>query len=305
MLNQMAQLGFNTVRLPYSNQLFDAASVPTGINYSINPDLRGLKGLALMDQIIAGASKAGLCVILDQHRPDAYGQSELWYTSAVPESRWISDWTMLAQHYKGNSTVIGADLHNEPHGKATWGDGNQATDWRLAAERAGNAVESVNPDWLIFVEGIESYHGDYYWWGGNLEGAKQYPVQLAHEEKLVYSAHDYGPDIWVQSWLKGPDYPHNLPSVWQTHWAYLQTGNIAPVYLGEFGGAMTDKAEVAWQTTLVNFLSQQRIGYTYWSWNPDSGDTGGLLKYDWKTVDQARIDILRTYQWPMMAQPAA
>ena len=68
MLNQIAHLGFNTVRLPYSNQLFDPASLPTGINYTLNPDLRGLHGVGLMDKIVAGATKSGLCVILDQHR---------------------------------------------------------------------------------------------------------------------------------------------------------------------------------------------------------------------------------------------
>jgi endoglucanase len=304
MLNQMARLGFNTIRMPYSNQLFDSASAPTGINYAVNPDLRGLKGLALMDKIVAGAGKAGLCVILDQHRPDASAQSELWYTDKVPESRWISDWTMLAKHYAGNPTIIGADLHNEPHGKATWGDGNQATDWRLAAERGGNAILAVNPAWLIIVEGVDTFQGDAYWWGGNLEGARQYPVQLSRPNKLVYSPHDYGPDIWGQTWFKSPDFPHNLPSVWQKHWAYLQADGIAPVYLGEFGGAMTG-AEAAWQSTLVSFISQQHIGYTYWSWNPDSGDTGGILGYDWSTVDHARMDILRSYQWPMMAHPGS
>ena len=54
---------------------------------------------------------------------------------------------MLAGHYKGNPLVIGGDLHNEPRGQATWGDGNEKTDWRLAAERAGNAVLKANPDW--------------------------------------------------------------------------------------------------------------------------------------------------------------
>jgi endoglucanase len=44
----------------------------------------------------------------------------------------------------------------------------QATDWRLAAERAGNAVPAANPDWLITVEGIDCYSGDCYWRGGNL-----------------------------------------------------------------------------------------------------------------------------------------
>ncbi len=303
MLNQMVQVGFNTLRLPYSNQLFDQASVPTGIDYKLNPDLRGLKGLALMDKIVAGAQKAGLCVILDQHRPDAYAQSALWYSDHMPESRWISDWVMLARHYKGNPTVIGADLHNEPHGNATWGDGNTATDWRLAAERGGDAVLAANPNWLIFVEGIETYHGDAYWWGGNLEGAKQFPVQLSQPDKLVYSAHTYGPEVWMQSWFQTPNFPNNLPAVWTTHWAYLQTQGIAPVYMGEFGGSMDPGKEAVWQTSLMKFLGQNHISYTYWCWNPDSGDTGGILKNDWTTVDQAKLDILHSYQWPMLAQP--
>src|SRR5262249_3690036 len=246
MLDQMATLGFNTLRLPYSNELFDPANAPTDINYALNPDLRGLQGLALMDKIVAGAKKAGLRVILDQHRPNAYAQSELWYTDHMPETRWISDWVMLAHHYQGNPTIIGADLHNEPHGSATWGDGNVSTDWRLAAERGGNAILAANPDWLIFVEGIENYHGDSYWWGGNLEGAKQFPVRLSQPDKLVYSAHSYGPQVWMQSWFQSPNFPNNLPDVWQTHWAYLQTQGIAPVYLGEFGGSMDPGMEAVW-----------------------------------------------------------
>src|SRR6266478_1470793 len=52
MLKQIARTGFNTIRLPFTNQLFDPASVPQGINYRLNPDLKGLSGLALMDRII-------------------------------------------------------------------------------------------------------------------------------------------------------------------------------------------------------------------------------------------------------------
>src|SRR5262249_36915138 len=154
-----------------------------------------------------------------------------------------------------------------------------------------------NPNWLIIVEGIETYHGDTYWWGGNLEGARQFPVRLSRPGKLVYSAHDYGPEVWPQSWFQAPTFPHNLSAVWQTHCAYPHADGIAPVYLGEFGGAMNSGPEGLWQSTLVSFLSQQRIGYAYWCWNPDSGDTGGLLENDWTTVDQARLDILRSYQW--------
>ena len=208
---------------------------------------------------------------------------------------------MLAQHYRGNATVIGADLANEPHGPATWGDGNPSTDWRMAAEQAGNAVLAANPDWLIIVEGIEQYHGDFYWQGGNLEGAEQYPVHLSEPDKLVYSAHDYGPEVYAQSWFQAANFPHNLSAVWEKHWAYLQKVGNGPVFVGEFGGrSMGQDTEGVWQRTLVNFLKTNNISYTYWAWNPDSTDTGGILQDNWKTVNQSKLDVLNAYQWPRL-----
>ncbi len=162
MVAQMAAAGFNTIRLPFSNQHFEPGSRPRGIDYGLNPELQGLSGLALMDKIVEAAGRRGLSVILDRHRPTAAGQSELWYTDQVSEARWIQEWTMLAQRYRGNPVVIGADLHNEPRGAATWGDGNPRTDWRLAAERGGNAILAVNADWLIIVQGVERYGNDWY-----------------------------------------------------------------------------------------------------------------------------------------------
>ena len=136
MLDQMKESGYNTIRLPYSNELFQQTTAPEqGIDYGLNPDLQGLYGLDLMDRVVKGATDRGLMVLLDRHRPDSQGQSELWYTSTVSEKQWIDDWTMLARHYQGNPLVIGADLHNEPRGQATWGDGNEKTDWR-AGRRA-------------------------------------------------------------------------------------------------------------------------------------------------------------------------
>ncbi len=257
MLNQMTQTGFNTIRLPFTNQLFDPASKPRGINYRLNPDLKGLMGLALMDRIIQDAGKIGLKVILDRHDPTADLRPQLWYTDQVPQ--------------------------------------------------AGNAILAVNPDWLIIVEGIEQYHGDFYWWGGNLKGAKQFPVQLSRPEKLVYSAHDYGPEVYLQQWLQVPkpaDLAHTLPGVWQQHWAYLQKMGIAPVFMGEFGGSsMGNDAEGVWQRTLIAFLKLNNMSYTYWAWNPDSSDTGGILQANWRTVNQSKLNILSAYQWPKLGQP--
>jgi endoglucanase len=298
MLDQIASAGFNTIRLPYSNQfLDDPNSLPKNINYQKNPDLKGLHGLSLLDRLIEGARQRGLKVILDRHRPDAQAQSELWYTDQVPESRWIADWVMLAKHYRGNDTVIGADLHNEPHGPATWGTGDPKTDWRLAAERAGNAILNVNPDWLIIVQGIEQYHGDWYWWGGNLEGAGQYPVRLSEPDKLVYSTHDYGPEVYPQGWFYAANFPQNLIPIWEKYWAYLQLEGIAPVLVGEFGArSVGHTREGIWLQHLVAFMQANNFSYTYWAWNPDSGDTGGLLQDDWKTLNQAKLEQLAPCQ---------
>ncbi len=301
MLNQIQSLGYNTLRLPYSNQLFDAGSTPNGIDFNLNPDLQGLTGLQIMDKIIGYASQIGLRIILDRHRPDSGSQSALWYTSAYPESRWISDWQMLAQRYAGNPMVIGADLHNEPHSPACWGCGDPNTDWRLAAERAGNAILSINPNWLIFVEGTDCVNGDCYWWGGNLEGVAAFPVQLNVPNRLVYSAHDYPASVFNQPWFSDPNYPNNLPGVWDTHWGYLIKQHIAPVWLGEFGTRLQTTSDQQWLSALVNYLGTgaSGINWTFWSWNPNSGDTGGILNDDWTTVNQTKQSFLNPIEFPL------
>ncbi len=76
---------------------------------------------------------------------------ELWYGDGYTEADWLETWLLLANRYKNQKNAIGADLKNEPHCKASWVTDEVATDWRLAAERAGNKILSVNPNWLIVV----------------------------------------------------------------------------------------------------------------------------------------------------------
>lgn len=320
MMDQMKQLGFNTIRLPYSDQLFDAGSTPNGIDFGKNPDLQGLSGLQIMDKIVDYAGQTGLRIMLDHHRSDAgnsANESGLWYTSAYPESRWISNWTMLAARYANNPTVIGGDLHNEPHGPATWGDGS-ANDWRLAAERAGNAILAVNPNWLIVVEGVESASSGNYWWGGNLSNAGTSPVRLNAPGHLVYSAHDYPASVYQQSWFSDPNYPNNLPQVWDRNWGYLFRQGTAPVLLGEFGSNLTTASDQQWFDKMTAYLGgdldgngtkdlaagQQGISWTYWAWNPNSGDTGGILASDWNTVNQNKVSKLTPIEFSFGAGSA-
>ncbi|NYZ18073.1 cellulase family glycosylhydrolase, partial [Azospirillum sp. RWY-5-1] len=121
--------GFNLIRLPYSDAMLDNGRSPNGgIDYSLNPDLRGLTSLQVFDKIIEYADKIGMKIMLDHHRSGdgaSANENGLWYTDQYPESVMIKNWQMLAERYADNPSVVAADLHNEPHGAATWGDGNR------------------------------------------------------------------------------------------------------------------------------------------------------------------------------------
>src|SRR5512141_1857800 len=165
-LDQVKAMGITAIRLPYSDDIMANQAVP-GVNTSANPELAGVTTLQLMDMIVDYCGQLGIRIILDRHRPDSGGQSKLWYTASVSEATWIKNMQTLAARYKGNPTVVGFDLHNEPHADRTlpaatgacWGCGDTTRDWRLAAERGGNAVLEANPDLLIVVEGVSCPSG--------------------------------------------------------------------------------------------------------------------------------------------------
>jgi len=300
MLDQIHKLGYNVIRLPFSNAMLTADAKPTGIDYQKNPDLVNLSALEVMDRIIAGAGARGIRVILDDHRSTPGGGPEsngLWYTDSYPESRWIDDWKMLANRYKGNDTVIGMDLRNEPFG-ACWGCGDPTKDWRLAAEKAGNAILAVNPDLLIVVEGVANYNGQSTWWGGNLIGAKDFPVSLQVPNRLVYSAHEYPASMYPQPWFSDPSYPSNLPSVWDKYWGYLAANT--PVLIGEFGTRLQTDKDRQWFQKFGSYIQAKHLNWTFWSLNPNSGDTGGLLLDDWLSVQQEKQNLLRIIQYPFI-----
>ena len=320
-IDRMASLGFNTLRIPFAGDAVRPGATATSINTFTNPDLVGLSPLQILDLVISHAGSRGMRVILDRHRPSAAGQTALWYTAAVSEASMIADWQMLAQRYAGNTTVIGADLFNEPHSEGTdpngtgacWGCGVQARDWRLAAERIGNAILQTNPNWLIFVEGVSCLSGgnanewdsvpdpwqNCDWWGGNLSAAIDQPVRLNVANRLVYAPHDYAISVFDrQVWFEDPAFPSNLPAVWDHFWGKIAKQNVAPIMLGEFGSTLANPLDVQWLNTLMNYLTTNGMSFTYWSWNPNSGDTGGIALDDWYSVNQQKMNILGPHLVP-------
>jgi len=319
MVKQIADLGFNAIRLPWSNEILrsDAkASDSNGFGQSgpdaydgsnpINKNLVGKSPLEIMDKVIEAAGEFGVKIILDNHsrEPDGYMNEQVWYTDKTPESLWIDDWVSLAKRYAGNTTVVAADLDNEPHGIASWGAGNSTTDWNSAAERCGNAILAANPDWVIVVEGTEKVGSDGYWWGGNLSGVKTAPIKLSDPKKLMYSCHEYGPEVHDQPWFDDASFPNNLPALWTSKFDFIMQQNLGHILIGEFGikdrSAAGGKAGV-WFDTVLSKLGTT-YSWTFWCWNPNSGDTEGLLGYDWATPVQWKIDALKPAMAPMIGK---
>jgi len=282
-LSKIKDLGFNTIRIPLTDQLVRYDSQITVTQHlRANPDLKGLHPLQILDRIIQAAGQLGLFVILDNHdttartKPIAPGEGPaLWTEGSYSELTWIHDWTTLARRYQNNPTVIGFDLRNEPHTNgpgpwslktylkqgATWGRypskaWKRRTDWARAARRCGDAVLKVNPHLLIFVEGVQLYpdakeprHIDAYWWGSILRGVAHDPVRLDVPHQLVYSTHEWGPWKYRSPQFYGKVTWKRIFHLFNSQWGFIlhqaDRALRAPIWLGEFNTCNDRKKCVA------------------------------------------------------------
>ncbi len=329
MLKQIKDLGFNCIRMPWCNDMLSATPNSIQINASgvdaytgqtgLNMDLAGLSSIQVMDKVIDEATRVdGIKIILDNHSKthDNYNNETLWYTSSCSESQGISDWLTLINRYKNNAYVCGADLKNKPHGNmttgmrppATWGydePGQGTTDWKAAAERIGTAILNANPNMIIIVEGVECYYNyptdtvtNFFWWGGELSGVADHPITAIPSAQLMYSVHEYGPEVYNQSWFQDSTFPNNMPAIWDKHYYFIKKNGIGSLFFGEFG--ITESAVEAggvaatWYKNFMAYIGTAN-SWTFWCINPDSGDTGGILQNNWVTVEPSKYAVLKPY----------
>ena len=204
----IADHGFNLIRVPMSaeliNQWSEGEYPKANYNNAYNEELNSMNSLEIFDYFLKLAEENGLKVMPDIHSAETNASGHtvnLWYTDKVTVKDYYHALEWLADRYKDNDTIIAFDLKNEPHGKpnegdaaAIWNDSKDANNWKYVAETAASKVLAKNPNVLIMVEGIEIYpknikkngdysstnSDDYYfnWWGGNLRGVKDYPIDL-------------------------------------------------------------------------------------------------------------------------------
>lgn len=352
MLNEMADHGFNLLRVPMSTQILlqwknrEPDPYMVKINEWKNPELtvEGVEGgtpkysFDIWNMAVEWCRENGIKIMMDIHCATTASnghQLPLWYDSNYSTDDWLEALSWFAEYYKDDDTVIAIDLKNEPHGKndgqgmAIWDDSTAENNWKYAAERGAAACLEQNPNLLIMVEGIEVYpkfengedwdspavdyahyddpdaqafHGA--WWGGNFRGARDYPIDLGeHQDQLVYSPHDYGPLVWEQEWFK-KDFTTQtlLDDYWYDTWAYLIEENISPLLMGEWGGFYDDEHDPTgdnrkWMTLLRDYMIDKRIHHTFWCFNENSGDTGGLLINDFQDWDEVKYEFVKEALW--------
>ena len=297
-VQQIKSLGFNAVRLPWSNQLYESNPVVADLLLAANPSLKGQTALSILDQVVSALTDAGIMVILDNHNSDAEwccnnDGNTLWYNSSYPQTSWISDWVGMVTRYKSNHAVIGVDMRNEPRINATWG-GDPSTDWHAAAITGGNAVLATNPNLLVFVEGVG--------WGSDLSGVTSLPVTLNVANRVVYEAHDYG--FWYSGLTGYNDYVSRI----QSHWGYLVTGsNPQPLWIGEFGTcnsaancvSSTNSSDNGyWFALATSYIQQHNLDWSYWALNGTQSTGSGRV---WNTAEA--YGVLNT-SWNGSALPA-
>lgn len=322
-LDMLAELGFNLIRIPVSADLIleweeGKDEEPSFLSTEENPQLDGYTNLQVLDYTIDYLKTIGIKVMFDMHSVTRGSYEEnLWYNDEISFEELIEAWRWLVERYEGDDTVIAADLKNEPHGVpaeedfAKWDNSEDSNNWKQAAEEIAEEILAVNPELLIVVEGVESYPMDGYdysncdkftthfnWWGGNLRGVKDHPLDISQPEKVVYSAHEYGPDIHLQPWFdKDFDEDTLYEDCWYPNWYYIEEEDIAPVLIGEWGGKLENADNERWFEAFANFVSDVDLHHTFWSFNPNSDDTGGLMKEDWKTLEEEKFELIEPTLW--------
>ncbi len=311
-IDGFAELGLNSVRLPFSNQMVHDTAVLPDASVAANPALRGKTPLQVYDAVVDRLTARGIAVILNNHTTTTrwccgVDGNERWNTSQSTR-RWQDDWLLMARRYAANKRVVGADLYNEVRRNVwddpNWGSGDDR-DWQRASQEVADRIQlEANADLLIIVEGIN--------WTGipvdglphgrpTLEPARTLSHTLIDSGKLVYSAHFYGYTGPNHSGATGIGETHDpryqdlsrdqLRDVLRRQALYVSTEPgahfTAPVWISEFGVGgreNTDPVSRAWFSNFVDHLVETDADFAYWPLvGFHSGRTGNgwaLLHWD-------------------------
>ena len=288
-------MGFNSVRLPYSDELVIKNPIVEKALLKANPDLIGKDAMAVYAAVVKALSDAGLAVIPNNHITqatwccgthwddtcDAFVSNDWypWCRVKQSEADWLDHWAAVMAPHVNNSLVVGADLRNEVRG--VWGTMSWAR-WASAAEKAAARLLALNPAWLIVVEGVAS--------ANVLTDVAARPVEAPVLQRVVYSAHVYSWSGWGAAWPYSKRPYDAFVADMRKNWGFLLENGTAPVWVGEMGTpARPSEGDYNYWSHLVRYLDSVDADWGYWALNPrkpkgDEWESYGLVKDDWRTV---------------------
>lgn len=222
----------------------------------------------------------GLLVVVDLHSPPGgrptvsgyVGSDNGLFTDPDAQTKFVETWRRLAARYKGNNTIWGFDLANEPVEDDV---GPGCLDWQDLAEKTARAVQEVDPLRTLIVEPAD--------WGGP-QGLKEFlPLPLSN---VVYSVHMYEPHAFTHQGVhqKGPalSYPGMING---QYWdkAALERA-LAPavefqkrfnvqIYIGEFSAIRwaPDNSACRYLKDLIDIFEARGWDWTYHAFREWSG----------------------------------
>ncbi|HTJ30101.1 MAG TPA: cellulase family glycosylhydrolase [Acidobacteriaceae bacterium] len=303
-IQQIQQIGVNSVRLPWANETLERNPIIPEYAVKANPQFKGKHAMDVMDAVIDALAHAHIMVILDNHVSradwccDEKDGNGLWYNAEYPETKWLADWQTITRRYQHQPWVIGADLRNELRSGAAWGGSNPKLDWHAAAERGGNAVLAANPHLLIMVESPD--------YSTNFTGFDKLPVRLKIAHQLVYSPHAYAPSGQAFS-----SYEELRQAYDARVGPALLAKPAAPIWVGEFGTCqkLDCGANANWFPLAIRYMKENNFSWSYWPLNGaqssgasrtyDSVESYGLLTPDYQHIAAPEIvESLRTIESP-------
>ncbi|KAG1655305.1 hypothetical protein FOA52_007962 [Chlamydomonas sp. UWO 241] len=256
-------------------------------------------------------ARNGFYVIIDCHTEDSTPNT---YAPNSPSNAFLTGYEALVTAISTDAIArerLIVDVLNEPDARG-WG-WDRMTQMYLDTM---DALYPINPSALFLIEGCGqgSYGAN---WGdgfrtsgmeGNV-GADPNPFFRAlltkpYVSKVAISPHLYGPSVTTASAnFSGTGLWNRM----QASFGYLTTtgysGRRFPIVIGEVGSKFQNAGDLQFLPDFRDYLLKAggAAGYNHnaipnviwWSWNDNSGDTGGLIDGGWKNLIWQKVQYLR------------
>jgi endoglucanase len=226
-IGQMAEWGFNSVRLPLHYKLL----------YDKNTAQYLESGFALIDSLVAWCRDHRMYVILDMHCApggqnagnisDSDGTARLW-TEQANQDLTVEIWRTLAAVYKNEPVIGGYDLLNEPVLPNGYSNGVL----RAFYIRLVNEIRPIDANHLIFIE------GNWYATDFNL-------LTPPFDSNMAYSFHKYWSSTSVNT---------------ISSYLNMRQQHNVPLWMGESG-----ENSNPWFYETVRVYEDNDIGWAWWT----------------------------------------